>query len=285
MAAIKHTLQREVFLPSDERLIAVVHVTKPNKKKKPHFLCAAVTTEKPIQALIYQVKKADRGDVYKKKTTWALRELKQLDAKCSGNRDSAEFDIHFDKVYKWIASSLAEKNTFIQCLHKLRQRYLVQKPKFHNILSGLLDDGKESAEVDRSVQQAEDMAKAAEWEYQALTEKEGDDLETLMGQVENAIGDAEAFAEQLSKDLSVLDGANVLSIMGSEDRVLELMLLLDQGLQMALEIEEKVDKYDDHLQGVKDLMENMRDKDNSIQVLGIIDCCLWFVSMLHRTTH
>jgi len=41
MTAIKHTLQREVFLPSEERLIAVVHVTKPGRKKKASFLCAA----------------------------------------------------------------------------------------------------------------------------------------------------------------------------------------------------------------------------------------------------
>jgi len=41
MAAIKHTLQREVFLPSEERLISVVHVTKEGKKKKACFLCAA----------------------------------------------------------------------------------------------------------------------------------------------------------------------------------------------------------------------------------------------------
>ena len=41
MTAIKHTLQREVFLPSEERLVAVVHVTKPGRKKKASFLCAA----------------------------------------------------------------------------------------------------------------------------------------------------------------------------------------------------------------------------------------------------
>jgi len=41
MTAIKHTLQREVFLPSEERLISVVHVTKEGKKKKACFLCAA----------------------------------------------------------------------------------------------------------------------------------------------------------------------------------------------------------------------------------------------------
>ena len=42
----------------------------------------AVTTEKPIQALVYQVKKLDRGDnSFKKKLSWGLRELKFLDAK------------------------------------------------------------------------------------------------------------------------------------------------------------------------------------------------------------
>ena len=41
MTAIKHTLQREVFLPSEERLFSVVHVTKEGKKKKACFLCAA----------------------------------------------------------------------------------------------------------------------------------------------------------------------------------------------------------------------------------------------------
>ena len=41
----------------------------------------AVTTEKPIQAHIYQVKKQDRGDTFKKKLSWSLRELKVLDAK------------------------------------------------------------------------------------------------------------------------------------------------------------------------------------------------------------
>lgn len=41
----------------------------------------SVTTEKPIQAHIYQVKKQDRGDTFKKKLSWALRELKVLDAR------------------------------------------------------------------------------------------------------------------------------------------------------------------------------------------------------------
>lgn len=108
MTAIKHTLQRQVFLPSEERLIAVVHVTKTGRKKKASFLCAAgmlsiihlinyilnnqaqymnivlfiVTTEKPVQTYIYQVKKSEKGDNnFKKKLQWSLRELKFIDGK------------------------------------------------------------------------------------------------------------------------------------------------------------------------------------------------------------
>jgi hypothetical protein len=55
MAAIRHTLQRDVFQPNDEHLLAVVHVSKLLRKKKTSFLCIAVTTEKPICVTIYQV--------------------------------------------------------------------------------------------------------------------------------------------------------------------------------------------------------------------------------------
>jgi len=42
--------------------------------------------------------------------------------------------------------------------------------------------------------------------------------------------------------------ANIHSIMGSEDQVLELMLLLDTGLQQANKIEEKLTEYERKLQ-------------------------------------
>lgn len=41
MAAIKHNLQRDLFKPSEERLYAVVSVTKAGKKKRASFLCVA----------------------------------------------------------------------------------------------------------------------------------------------------------------------------------------------------------------------------------------------------
>ena len=48
MTALKHSLQREVFKPNEERLIAVVNVTKAGKKKKASFLCAAGTVKTAV---------------------------------------------------------------------------------------------------------------------------------------------------------------------------------------------------------------------------------------------
>lgn len=55
MAAIRHSLQRDVFEPTEERLVGVLYVTKPGKKKKTSFLCATINKEKPIYATIHQV--------------------------------------------------------------------------------------------------------------------------------------------------------------------------------------------------------------------------------------
>lgn len=54
-------------------------------------------------------------------------------------QESSEFDLHFDKVYKWVASSIAEKSTFISCIWKLNQRYIRKKIDFINVSSQLLE--------------------------------------------------------------------------------------------------------------------------------------------------
>ena len=48
----------------------------------------------------------------------------------------------------------------------------------------------------------------AEEDYQALTDREEKDLERLLSQSNNALSNAEKFMEQLSKDLSLLDGVH-----------------------------------------------------------------------------
>lgn len=46
-----------------------------------YFILLTVTIDSPIQAHIYQLKKTDKGDSYKKKLSWLLRELKVVDGK------------------------------------------------------------------------------------------------------------------------------------------------------------------------------------------------------------
>jgi len=62
-------------------------------------------------------------------------------------------------------------------------------------------------ESEQAVQQSEEMVGlTADSDWHALSQKEEADLDTIMSQCEFAISNAEKFADQLSRDLSVLDG-------------------------------------------------------------------------------
>ncbi|KAK7097986.1 exocyst complex component 1-like isoform X2 [Littorina saxatilis] len=263
MANVKHQLQQELFLPSDERLIAMVQVFKVPRKRKHSYLCAVLnTSETPVTAHLYQVKKGDRGDVHKKKLSWLLRDLRCVDGK-SAEKETTEFDLHFEKAYKWTAMKVEEKENFIANLWRLSQRFLIQKPDFVNVPDKLLEDVTDPKALNQKSQSVDDLSIAGE-DYQALSAKEESDLELLMSECHVAMSNAELFAEQLSKQLSVLDGANIHSIMGSEDQVLNLMRLLDEGIQEAENIEDKLNSYDHILANVKEQMEVMRDKDTVV---------------------
>ncbi|XP_038056678.1 exocyst complex component 1-like isoform X1 [Patiria miniata] len=264
MTAIRHTLQRDVFLPNDERLIGFVHVTKTGKKKKVSFLCATVTTDVPAQVSVHKVKKVDK-DTYKKRQSWNLAELREVDGKDSCI-DIPDFDLHFDKCYKWIASNPAEKNSFIETLWKLTQRYLKQlkKPDFVNINESLLEEFTPVGDQSR-VQHAEDDLGTGD-DYQVLAAREEADLERMMAECEFAIGNAEAFVERLANDLSVLDGANIHSIIESQQEVARLMHVLDESLLEVNKLENNLDEYDRMLEGVRVHMEIMEQKDSMIQI-------------------
>ncbi|XP_076043621.1 exocyst complex component Sec3 [Oratosquilla oratoria] len=270
MAAIRHSLQRDVFEPNEEHLIGVLYVTKPGKKKKTSFLCATLNKEKPVYATIHQVKKTDK-DVFKKKHSWPLRELKTVDGR-DGNKDTAELDLTLDRVYKWVANSTPDKNAFIQILWKLCNHYLPkQKPTFINVPADLIVEQvsqTESGDTTSPGTLALDAVESgldAEGDYRALSAREQQDLERLMEQCDSAVSNAEAFADQLSRDLSVLDGANIHSMMASEAQVQALMQMIDKALDEASKIEERLDSYDEILQHVKDSIEKMADKNTAIE--------------------
>ncbi|KAG9479791.1 hypothetical protein GDO78_011697 [Eleutherodactylus coqui] len=273
MTAIKHALQRDIFTPNDERLLSIVNVCKAGKKKKNCFLCATVTTEWPAHVRVVKVKKSDKGDFYKTQTAWLLKDLSMVDAK-DALKESPDFDLHFDKVYKWVASSPAEKNAFISCIWKLNQRYLRKKIDFANVSSQLLEESVPSGE-NQSVAGGEEEAA----EYQELNTREKQDIEFMMEGCEYAISNAEAFAEKLSRELQVLDGANIQSIMASEKQVNILMKLLDEALKEVDQIEGKLSSYEEMLQSVKEQMDHISEsnylielsKANSETLLGEIE--------------
>ncbi|XP_075203174.1 exocyst complex component 1 isoform X6 [Anomaloglossus baeobatrachus] len=267
MTAIKHALQRDIFTPNDERLLSIVNVCKAGKKKKNCFLCATVTTEWPAQVRVVKVKKSDKGDFYKTQTAWLLMDLSMVDAK-DALKESPDFDLHFDKIYKWVASSPAEKNAFISCIWKLNQRYLRKKIDFANVSSQLLEELPKVAEEsvpsgeNQSVAGGEDEAA----EYQELNTREKQDIEFMMEGCEYAISNAEAFAEKLSRELQVLDGANIQSIMASEKQVNILMKLLDEALKEVDQIEGKLSSYEEMLQSVKEQMDHISESNHLIEL-------------------
>ncbi|GFQ88887.1 exocyst complex component 1 [Trichonephila clavata] len=265
MAAIRHTLHKEVFLPNDERLVGVVNVAKASKKKKTAYLCLAVNNEKPSLITICQVKKSDR-ESYKKKSSWQLRELKLVDGK-DENKTTAEFDLHFEKVYKWIANSASEKNSFIKCLWKFCNHLPRQKPTFINIPKDLLQDQDNSPKMGVVTPQiGEEVSVLEPEDYQALTAREESDLETLMAQYDFVIGNAEEFTEQLARELSELDAANIRSILASEQKVQGLMNMLQTSLDEVSELENRLDIYDDILKNVKDSVAQMEEKDAHMKI-------------------
>ncbi|KAG7488858.1 hypothetical protein MATL_G00038950 [Megalops atlanticus] len=267
MTAIKHALQRDIFTPNDERLLSIVNVCKAGKKKKNCFLCATVTTERPVQVKVVKVKKSDKGDFYKRQVAWELRDLTEVDAK-DANKENPEFDLHFEKVYKWVASSTAEKNSFISCIWKLNQRYLRKKVEFVNVSPQLLE---ELPKAEESVPSGENQSVAGGDEdalddYQELNAREEQDIENMMEVCEYAISNAEAFAEKLSRELQVLDGANIQSIMASEKQVNILMQLLDEALAEVDTIEGKLSSYEEMLQSVKEQMDQISQSNRLIQL-------------------
>ncbi|XP_016094689.1 exocyst complex component 1-like isoform X1 [Sinocyclocheilus grahami] len=267
MTAIKHALQRDIFTPNDERLLSIVNVCKAGKKKKNCFLCATVTTERPVQVKVVKVKKTDKGDFYKRQMAWELRDLTEVDAK-DANKENPEFDLHFEKVYRWVASSTAEKNSFISCIWKLNQRYLRKKVEFVNVSPQLLE---ELPKAEESVPSGESQSVAGGDEdalddYQELNAREEQDIESMMAVCEYAISNAEAFAEKLSRELQVLDGANIQSIMASEKQVNILMQLLDQALAEVDNIEGKLLSYEEMLQSVKEQMDQISQSNHLIQI-------------------
>jgi len=263
MTSIRLRLQKEFFDGTEEQLVCLAHVTRQEKKKREWILCLARTNDVPVYVKIYLLKKTDK-DAFKKKNEWQLRDLKILDGVA---QDSPEIRMDLDERYTWIVSNVDTKLEFLKTVQNLCERYNIgRKTKYLNFnfatdssvrgLAGVGDDdavGKDEPE---------------EGGYQAISEKETADLRALMSGCDTAITAADQFAERLAGDLSVLDGANIHSMMASEEAVDNLMSLLTSAITEVEHLESRLNQYDDLLEHIRDSMEKMEGKTESLETVN-----------------
>ncbi|XP_049595962.1 syntaxin-binding protein 6 isoform X2 [Syngnathus scovelli] len=146
----KATINKEVFVPHDEKMLAAVQVKRKTKKKIPFlatggqgdyltFICLSVTNKKPAHVTITKVKQFQGTSGFVKRSQWTIDQLRQVNG-IDSNKDSPEFDLTFDNAFdQWVAGSAGEKSTFVQILHHTCQRYIpMRKPEFVNCQSKLL---------------------------------------------------------------------------------------------------------------------------------------------------
>ncbi|KAG5890878.1 hypothetical protein JTB14_002821 [Gonioctena quinquepunctata] len=266
-STIIRDLQNNVFEPNEERLISCCQVSKYLKKKKTSLLCLVITTALPYNVSIVQVKQTDKQQ-FKKKRSWALAQLKSVDGHTE-SQDAQEFDLHLDKVYRWVSASSKERHAFIHNIWKQASRHILKdKPIFKNIPKAWITE--DAMTPDHKFITSPLMALDNDFadDFQAITKKEQDDLKWLMSGCETAISNAEGFMEVLARDLSLLDGENVQSVLASEDQVEMLMNQLEEAINEADRLESQLTAYDEILCHVKDTMENMELKNSTISIVN-----------------
>lgn len=281
LANIKHILQKELFngSGSGERLLSVVTVTKTFKKKDKRacYLCVLTTVPPvPVVTLCMVKQSEQRESEYKRKRSWQLDEIKWVDGR-NEQFETHEFDIQLEKLYKWYALNLHERQNFLAVLNRQVQKY-VRGPRaeFRNVpIAWLSEKSPEKIAAGRSgagnvtqkpanTDDEEDEEEAQE--FTALTDKEANELGKLFTECDFAIKDAEQFIEQLSKELHDLDGANMQSVLASEQKVHKMMVHIDNAITEADKFESRLDTYEDILGHVKETMEKIGGKNAMIEI-------------------
>ena len=83
-----------------------------------------------------------------------------------------------------------------------------------------------------------------------------------MASCEHAITNADSFADDLSRQLNVLDGENIYNIMASEESIDHLMNMLEMSIKHAENLESRLNQYDDLMEHIRDSMEKMDSGDS-----------------------
>uniref|UniRef100_A0A3Q2Y0G3 Syntaxin binding protein 6 (amisyn), like n=1 Tax=Hippocampus comes TaxID=109280 RepID=A0A3Q2Y0G3_HIPCM len=135
---IQSTINKEVFIPRNERMLVAVEVQRRKKKRMSFlspgskgdyatFICVSVTNTRPHQLLISKVKQFSGSLAFTRTSQWAVEQLRQVNG-INPNKDSPEFDLVFvNAVDQWVASSAAEKCILVQILYRACQTYWAGK--------------------------------------------------------------------------------------------------------------------------------------------------------------
>ncbi|KAK2843565.1 hypothetical protein Q7C36_011780 [Tachysurus vachellii] len=192
-------INKEIFIPHNERMLAAVQVKRRTKKKIPFlatggqgdymtFICLSVTNKKPTEISITKVKQFEGSSSFVKRSQWSLDQLRQVNG-IDPNRDCPEFDLTFENAFdQWVAGSAGDKCIFVQVLHNTCQRYSAErKPEFVNCQSKLLGGNSILHTA------ADSVTSAVQKASQALNER-GERL----GRVEEKTGDMMNSAHQFA---------------------------------------------------------------------------------------
>lgn len=132
--SFQSALNKDVFIPRDERLLVAVEVKRRKRKRMSFlpvgekaeyktFICLSVTNRRPHQLLITKVKQFGGSPSFSRRSQWTVEQLRQVNG-INPNKDSPEFDLVFDNTEdQWVALSSAEKCIFIQILYHACQTY------------------------------------------------------------------------------------------------------------------------------------------------------------------
>ncbi|XP_034555437.1 syntaxin binding protein 6 (amisyn), like [Notolabrus celidotus] len=131
---LQSAINKEIFIPRDERLLVAVEVQRRRRKRMSFlptgakaeyktFICLSVTNKRPHQLHITKVKQFEGSSSFTSRSQWTVEQLRQVNG-INPNKDSPEFDLIFDNTEdQWVASSSPEKCIFVQILYHACQTY------------------------------------------------------------------------------------------------------------------------------------------------------------------
>ena len=272
MYAPKSILQKDVFNHIQQKLIILINVTKLGRKRKMEQVCMSTSNTLPQHIYIHRVVPQSEKDGFKSKRQWPISQLRVVDGKERVNASNTlEFELHFERAYKWSATKTGDKSYFLSVLYSVVCQFSDRnKIDIRNLdVTKLKKELSGTQFMDPSLVVTEDpdmamlgvLPEDSQEEYQDLSVKEEQDLNRLFSQTAWAISNAEAFTGQLAGELELLDEQNIETIMRSEVQITQLMGVLDHAVQ-------ELEHMSDHLADCETLLQAARE---SIEVVQLRD--------------